>query len=95
MRLLFWILRILAVLLLLRMLLHYFFRPRRSGAGPSGSRGPAKSPERLGGELVRDPNCGTYVPKSHALISGSGDGALYFCSATCRDAYAQNAGVKQ
>jgi YHS domain-containing protein len=36
---------------------------------------------------VQDPQCGTYLPKSRALMIGSGDDAKYFCSPACRDAY--------
>ena len=86
MRIILWVLRILAVLLLIRMIVSALFGARRKKS-PAGSRGPAPAQERLGGELVRDPNCGTYIPKARAVISGSGDGALYFCSATCRDTY--------
>jgi uncharacterized protein len=85
-RIIIWIVRILAVLLLVRMILSALFGARRKKS-TSGSRGPGPAQERLGGELVRDPNCGTYVPKARAVISGSGDAALYFCSATCCDAY--------
>jgi hypothetical protein len=43
--------------------------------------------ERKGGTLVRDPNCGTYIPEARAITLGSGSHALHFCSAACRDAY--------
>lgn len=83
------------MLLLLRMLLKYFFGPKSQAPGPSGSRARnPKQPERLGGELVRDPNCGTFVPKSRAVVIGTGEGAVYFCSTTCRDAYAKSAKFK-
>jgi uncharacterized protein len=49
---------------------------------------PSRPSERQGGRLVRDPQCGTYVPLSRALRVGSGDDARYFCSTDCRDAYA-------
>ena len=53
---------------------------------PSKSRtADAKAP--AGGELKRDPVCGTYVlPDSsvHAVVNGS---TLYFCSPECRDKY--------
>jgi hypothetical protein len=46
----------------------------------------ARSPRRsLGGELVRDPNCGTYVAKASAITVGSGDNTKYYCSVKCRD----------
>src|SRR4051812_25942058 len=38
--------------------------------------------------MVRDPVCGTFIVRDRALtISGSDGGAVYFCSATCRDKY--------
>jgi uncharacterized protein len=55
-------------------------RPR--GASPSG-----KPAERLGGQLVRDPQCGTYIPMTRAIHAGSGSDAQYFCSEDCRRAY--------
>jgi uncharacterized protein len=85
MRFLPWILRALLLLMVLRFVLRLLFPPRRPvGPAPRGAR----PQERLGGELVRDPQCGTYVPKGKALAIGSGDATLYFCSAACYDAYA-------
>ena len=80
-----WIVRALAVLLLLRFVLRALFGPKRQMGGARPRGGPA--PERLGGELVRDPHCGTYIPKSRAVVVGSGPDAQYFCSTKCRDAY--------
>ena len=80
-----WILRILILLLVLRFVLRLVF-----GSGTVVKRGPARpasAPERLGGELVRDPQCGTYVPKARAIAVGSGPETKYFCSTTCRDKY--------
>ena len=82
MAVLWWIGRILIVLLLIRMVLRMLF-PRGIQA-PRASRG---SIERSGGTLVRDPQCGTYVPQSRALTIGSGESTMFFCSAKCRDAY--------
>lgn len=42
-----------------------------------------------GGELVQDPQCGVYVPKDTAL---RGSGGRYFCSESCRDAFARKGG---
>jgi uncharacterized protein len=92
-RILFWIVRFLAILLLLRMILRGLFGSRRSPARPQGTPGPDGRPraqERIGGELVRDPNCGTYIPKARALVVGSGEAAHYFCSTECRDEYAKH-----
>ena len=80
-----WILRGLILLLVLRFVLQLVFgaatRPTRR------RKNVAKAPERLGGELVRDPQCGTYVPKARAIAVGSGPETKYFCSATCREKY--------
>lgn len=57
-------------------------RPRRPGPGPGPSSRPPGG--RLdGGELVQDPVCGVYVPKTTALRNAAGE---YFCSEACRDA---------
>ena len=60
--------------------------PRRT---PSGGAPPfqQKTPERLGGTLVRDPQCGTYIPESRAIRVKVGAETLHFCSAECRDAF--------
>jgi len=91
-RILLWIIRALAILLLIRMILSTLFGARRPARRAPGGPGPAGQPrgqERIGGELVRDPNCGTYIPKARALVIGSGDTTQYFCSTECRDAYAK------
>jgi YHS domain-containing protein len=91
-RILFWIVRALAILLLIRIILRSLFGSRRPAARAQGAPGPGGRPqaqERIGGELVRDPNCGTYIPKARALVVGSGDAAQYFCSTECREAYAK------
>jgi len=83
---LFWIARAIILLLILRWLLRLLF----GGAGTMARRpaGPAGRPaERVGGELVRDPQCGTYVPKARAIAVGTGSGTIYFCSTTCKDAF--------
>jgi hypothetical protein len=86
-RLLEWLGQLLLVLFVVRLVARLFSggrQPSRSGASSS----PGSGGERAGGTLVRDPQCGTYVPTSRALRVGHGDSAVYFCSTTCRDAYA-------
>jgi len=85
MRILIWVGRILLLLFLIRMVLQLIFgaaRRRQVGRPP---RGPM---ERAGGALVQDPQCGTYLPKDRAIPVIGGASVMYFCSATCRDAYA-------
>jgi len=50
---------------------------------------PPPPPEKTarGEEMIKDPECGTYVPKNdaiHARVKGRNH---YFCSTTCRDKY--------
>lgn len=90
-----WIGRFLLILFVVRLVLR-FFMPTPIGTGPGAGgakpRGPfgARQPqqEHVGGQLVRDPQCGTYVPESSAIKVTRGGETLHFCSDTCRDAYA-------
>ena len=83
MRVLLWVIRALAVLLLIRLVVNALMGGRRrTPAAPRQSRSPH---ERSLGELVRDPNCGTYVAKASAITVGSGENTKYYCSVKCRD----------
>jgi len=81
-RVLLWVIRALAVLLLIRLVVNALMGRRRRAPA---ARQPRPPQERSLGELVRDPNCGTYVAKAVAIVAGSGDNARYFCSVKCRD----------
>jgi uncharacterized protein len=90
MGILIWIIRILGLLLLLRFVLQLLFGNRRASApGGRAARGGRASRQdvKQGGELVRDPHCGTFVPKAGAIAVSAGHETHYFCSVTCRDAY--------
>jgi hypothetical protein len=76
-----WILRVLVILMVLRLVLRLFARGR--AVAPRQTR----TPQRVGGILVRDPQCGTFVPESTALVVRTGSGTWHFCSAACRDAW--------
>ncbi len=52
---------------------------------PSGRR--ARRAERIGGEMVLDPVCGTYIPKSAAVAERHGREMRYFCGRACADAF--------
>src|SRR5262245_28774929 len=62
------------------------------GGGPNAGHGappPPRQPQppstRAGGQLVRDPQCGTYVAESSA-VKALQDGQMFsFCSMECRD----------
>ncbi len=54
----------------------------RSQPGPnSASSAPS------GGELKRDPVCGTYIASSNSVRKVINGETLYFCSPECRDKY--------
>ena len=78
-----WAFRIILILLIIRFLLNLFSR-RPIAAGRQRSQ---TAPERIGGTLVRDPHCGTYVPQTNAIAVRRGASSIYFCSAGCRDAW--------
>jgi YHS domain-containing protein len=40
-----------------------------------------------GEEMVKDPNCGVYLPRSSAISFLKGREHLYFCSEECREEY--------
>ena len=86
--LLIWAVRIVVLLLLIRLVLR--FLSQAAGAGrAAGASAPRKKAERIGGALVRDPQCGTYVTRERAVTLGTGDGTQFFCSTACRDAFLQ------
>ena len=83
-----WIFRVLMILFLVRIVLRFFSGATRGTSSPGPLPRPNQPATREGGHLVRDPQCGTYVPIGRAIRQGSGDNALYFCSEDCRNAWA-------
>ena len=77
-----WIVRILVVLFVLRLLVR----------AVTGARTSQRRQARIGGSLVRDPHCGTYVPPARALTLSSRGQVLHFCSDRCRDAWTSSHG---
>ena len=57
---------------------------RRFGEDDSSGRLPLNR-----GVMVRDPQCGVHIPESSALRVDKGGSTLFFCSAECRDRYAE------
>lgn len=78
-------------LLLLAVLAYIVYAVLRSWLGLLSPRRrsvpPPKAKDGRGEEMVRDPHCGTYLPRSDALEKSVGGQTRYFCSAKCRDAY--------
>jgi uncharacterized protein len=86
-----WIIRFLIILFIVRLVLRLLFGARRGNSAPAGAPrtpgGRRQTPERAGGQLVKDPQCGTYVAEGSAVRLTRGRETLFFCSNTCRDAY--------
>jgi YHS domain-containing protein len=53
----------------------------------AGSSSPEKNTVSQGGELKRDPVCGTYVSTATAVQKNAAGQTHYFCSAECRDKF--------
>ena len=54
----------------------------------SGTSTPAHpSKEGLGGELKKDPVCGTFISPATAFQKYAGGQTYYFCSTECRDKF--------
>jgi hypothetical protein len=72
------VLRVLAVLFLVRLVLRFVVAAIRGAR--SAPRDAARS-----GELVRDRVCNTFIPRASALVASIHGEPAFFCSTTCRD----------
>jgi hypothetical protein len=81
-----WILRILAVLLLLRLVLRFAWGVVRGyrGVTPRHSRSQPRS-TLTSVPLVHDSTCNTHIPRDRALRAVIGGEERFFCSPACRD----------
>jgi YHS domain-containing protein len=48
---------------------------------------PPQPPMPVGGELKKDPVCGTFISTSTAIQKRAGGQTYYFCSNECRDKF--------
>ena len=100
MTLLLWIVRLLVLFIIIRfvvLMVRSALVAAGGGnapAGAGGARRVKRQPERLGGTLVQDPHCGTYLPESRALAVRTGATTHHFCSTECRDAWQREAGSR-
>lgn len=87
MTLMLWIVRIIIIVLIIRFVIS-LIRGAMTQVG-TGPRGPGarskRQPERLGGTLVQDPQCGTYLPQDRAITVVAAGSPRHFCSTRCRD----------
>ena len=85
-----WVLRVILFLIVVRLVLRFVHGLFQGLAGPGSGSGSGRTP-RAAEQLVRDPVCGTYLPRTRALTAGSGAALRYFCSEQCREAYGKHA----
>jgi YHS domain-containing protein len=78
-----WVLLFLLLRSVLRNFMAGYRRPRE---GPR-DRGGQQAPLPTGGELKKDPVCGTYVFPSASVTRTVNGQVIYFCSPQCRDRY--------
>jgi YHS domain-containing protein len=74
------------LLFLVRAVLRSIFATARSSS-PTPSKPQQPPTVSTGGELKKDPVCGTYVSTSGSLSRSVNGQLVYFCSAQCRDKY--------
>ena len=85
-----WFLNLLVILLLVRLVLRFVFGLVQGLASPSAERSAAKpggaAPGRAVGTstLVRDPVCGTYIPREGAVTAIVRGETRHYCSDACR-----------
>lgn len=76
------------LLFLLRSILRSIFTTFRTyNANPPQSRTSQPPTVTAGGELKKDPVCGTYVSTSTSVTRTVNGQVFHFCSAQCRDKY--------
>jgi YHS domain-containing protein len=77
--------------LLLFLLVRNMIRGFLAGSQPRRAmQRPQTPPVPLGGELKKDPVCGTYVSMATAIKETVKGEAVYFCSKECREKYRQS-----
>jgi YHS domain-containing protein len=72
----------------LRSVIGIFARAFASFVNPQQQQPAARKPSvEAGGELRRDPVCGTFISTSTALQKKVGGEVYYFCSEACREKF--------
>jgi hypothetical protein len=84
-----WFLNLLVILLLLRLVLRFVFGLLQGLASPSDAGATGKGARARGravgtSTLVRDPVCGTYIPRDGAVTAIVRGETRHYCSDACR-----------
>ncbi len=77
----------LLVFALLRSVLRSLFQTARTVTRPPQQAPPSRPNVVVGGELKKDPVCGTYVSTGASVTRTVNGQLLHFCSKECRDKY--------
>jgi uncharacterized protein len=73
--------------LFVRSIIKTIFQTRREVSRRDTQPPPAPAPVVVGGELKKDPVCGTYVSTSLAVTRTVKGETVYFCSNECRNKF--------
>jgi YHS domain-containing protein len=71
----------------LRSVIGIFARAFANFVNPQQQPAARRPSVEAGGELKRDPVCGTFISTSTALQKKSGSAVYYFCSEACRSRF--------
>jgi hypothetical protein len=90
-RLLYLIFMIFVVRLLWRSVVERLAMEMRGRGDGGGGRGPGGGSPHAAtvykGLMVRDPQCGVYLPENRSITEVTGGERIHFCSQACRSAY--------
>lgn len=75
------------IITVLRSILGTIMRGFSDLVRPSTASPRRPEPPSLGGELKKDPVCGTFIATTTAFKKTVGAQTYYFCSAACRDKF--------
>ncbi|MGO4880762.1 MAG: hypothetical protein ACLP59_08075 [Bryobacteraceae bacterium] len=83
------LIRLVVVPLLILWVVRNILRSLFGGVNARPSAKPVRRPPTVsaGGELKKDPVCGTYVSTDTSVTKRINGQTLYFCSPACRDKY--------
>ena len=79
-----WLILALAVYALYRLFANDFLKKKKAGDAEDAAE---MERQVAAGEMVRDPECGTYVAVDSAISVRDGEKVHYFCSYECRDKF--------
>ena len=87
-RVIFWLIAAVLIITVLRMVIGVVLRGAASVVRGSGTERADRQPDvPRGGDLKKDPVCGTYVSAQASISTLENGERIYFCSTGCRDKY--------